>query len=86
MVIVEFCQGDRMRYIVRNLSAEGQENQQLSIGNVAFEVNWRSVEREGQPPERLIRLVVELRPKSTPSNLAEMVDYGDKSIEQKVVQ
>jgi hypothetical protein len=59
LVVAETSNNDKMRYIVRCI--EGVENQNLAIGNVSFEVNWRSVERDGQSPDRLIRLIVELR-------------------------
>jgi len=38
------------------------EDNSFSFGNIAFEVNWRSVEREGQRPEKLLRLIVEFKP------------------------
>lgn len=53
----------KVRYMIRTVG----EDFQYAIGNIAFELNWRSVEREALRPERLLRLIVELKPQIKPS-------------------
>jgi hypothetical protein len=61
MYALQMASGDtsgKVKYLIRTVG----EDKQFSFGNIAFEVNWRSVEREGLRPEKLLRLIVEFKP------------------------
>ena len=61
LAVVELLENNKLRYLIRTVPKEDHQSE-VTISNVAFEVNWRQVAREGQSPDRLLHLIVELKP------------------------